>query len=68
MDILDILIRAFIWAVVGTFSVIPGIIMGSVLEVSFGRLLFWPGFIIGSVAFIIFVGENLYSYGGNSSF
>jgi hypothetical protein len=63
MGILDIAIRLFIWTIVLALSTIPGIIIGSILEVTFGKLLFWPGFIIGAAAFIIFIGENLYGDG-----
>lgn len=61
MDILDIAIRVFIWAVVLALSIIPGIMMGSLVEVIFGpKWLFWPGFIIGVLAFVLFFGEHLY--------
>ncbi|KYO67329.1 hypothetical protein [Thermovenabulum gondwanense] len=64
MGILDIAIRVFIWTIVLALSIIPGIIVGSILEVTFGKLLFWPGFIVGAAAFVIFIGENLYGDGG----
>lgn len=63
MDILYILIQLLIWGVVLVIGIIPGIILGSIFEVTLGRLAFWPGFLIGLAAFVIYVGGYLYGEG-----
>lgn len=60
MDVLYILIQLLIWGIVLAFGVIPGIIMGTTLEVALGDFAFWPGFIIGLTAFVFYVGGHLY--------
>jgi hypothetical protein len=53
MDILYILLKLFIWAVMLGLSIIPGIIAGYFGEVLLGAFGYWIGFALGVVIFLV---------------
>lgn len=60
MEILFWLLQLFIWIIVLGFSAIPGIIAGSFSEALFGAFGYWPGYIIGTIAFLIVMSPLLF--------
>lgn len=53
MDIGFWFIQLIIWAMTLALSVIPGFFLGSIAVAMFGEWCYWPGYIIGTIAFLI---------------
>lgn len=50
-----IIYSIIIWAVILLFSVIPAAIIGCIFIAVFGDYGFWPGYVIGTIIFIIYM-------------
>lgn len=58
MGILDIAMKVIFWGVFLAFAWIPGIMIGVLFEMILGRWAYWPGFILGAAAFLIYIAEQ----------
>lgn len=47
------LIQIIIWILGLGLSFIPGILIGSLIEALLGHWAYWPGYIIGTIAYLI---------------
>jgi hypothetical protein len=59
VGILDIAIRLIFWGIFFAFAWIPGIMIGVLFETTLGHWAYWPGFIIGAAAFLIYIADQL---------
>lgn len=54
------IIHAIIWILVLGLSFIPGILIGSLIEGLLGHWAYWPGYIIGTIAYLITMSPILF--------